>query len=550
MGLTGMSEATHTQITALPLSLDLMAGLELPGFTLTPEKLHIVGRSSTCEVQLPDKAVSRNHAQIRCRGGQWQITDLGSKHGSFLNGVRLEANEVSPLRHNDLLSIDPWTFRVRLGEGRPAATATTNDMTMVTQRVTTMQVADLATLAQQRLALLIDASATTQQAATEDELALVVLNAALSGTGFARAAILRAEGTGERVQVIASQPVAARGFNFSRSLIRAAGAGEIVTMSQEGGAADGLALSIVSLNIESAVCAPIHLGATVDAYLYLDAREGERAAHSQSAAFCKALSRMYGTALGNLKRLEVERMRGQLKAELEAAGVAQSFIMPAAKGTIGRMSYAFKSRPGRFASGDLFDAVEMPGGRVGVFLGDVAGKGAAAAITMAVAQTHLRGMLSVGAGAKEAVESLNRYIAPRNREGQFITLWLGVFDPANGTVECIDAGHGYWFVRPGGGAPARPESEAHLVVGIEPDYEYSASVIPWTPGSRLMTCSDGVIEQNSPVGEQFGTERAEACFAKTNEPTEDVETLVEQVLSYAATDALSDDVTVASVVFG
>jgi serine phosphatase RsbU (regulator of sigma subunit) len=257
---------------------------------------------------------------------------------------------------------------------------------------------------------------------------------------------------------------------------------------------------------------------------------------------------MHGTALGNLKRLEVERMRGQLKAELEAAGVAQSFIMPASSATLGRIAYAFKSRPGRFASGDLFDAVEMPGGRVGVFLGDVAGKGAAAAITMAVAQTHLRGLLSGGATAREAVESLNRYIAPRNREGQFITLWLGVFDPGAGTVECVDAGHGYFFLRPGGGPPTRPDFESHLVVGIEPEYEYTPSTFPFTPGTRVMTCSDGVIEQNSPVGEQFDRARAEACFAGTNSPQEDVETLVQQVLDYAATDALSDDVTVASVV--
>lgn len=543
-----MSDATHTQFNALPLSLDLMAGIELPAISLKPDKLHTVGRSSTCEVQLPDKAVSRSHAQIRCRAGQWQIVDLGSKHGTFLNGVQLEANEYSPLRHNDLLSIDPWTFRARLGEGRPAAHATTNDMTMVTQRVTTMQVADLATLAQQRLALLIDAAATTQEAADEEQLANVVLNAALAGTGFARAAVIRTDAHGESVQVIASQPPAVKGFNFSRSLIRGAAMGEIVTLQQEGGDAEGLALSIVSLNINSAVCAPIHLGATVDAYLYLDAREGERSAHSQSAAFCKALSRMYGTALGNLKRLEVERMRGQLKAELEAAGVAQSFIMPAKSGTIGRLAYAFKSRPGRFASGDLFDAVEMPGGRVGIFLGDVAGKGAAAAITMAVAQTHLRGLLSVGASVCEAVSSLNRYIAQRNREGQFITLWAGVFDPQAGTVECVDAGHGYWFVRPGGGIPTQPQYESHLVVGIEPEYEYTSSIFPLTPGTRVMTCSDGVIEQNSPVGEQFGRPRAESCFAATQNPEEDVEALVAQVLQYAATEALSDDVTAASVV--
>lgn len=540
-------EPSLADTSTLPLSLDLVAGPEVPAFSLAADKVHVVGRSSTCDVQLPDKSVSRNHAQIRCRGGTWQITDLGSKHGSFLNGVRLEPNEVTPVRPGDLLSIDPWTLRARIGGSRPEITATNNDMTVVTQRVTAMPVADLATLAQQRLALLIDAAATIQAATNEKDLSTVVLGAAMQGTGFARAAVVRTTPEADAVEVIAVLPEQTKGFSFSRSLIRGASTGEIVTLSQDGGPASDLAISIVSLNIESAVCAPIYLGNAIDAYLYLDAREGERAAHSQSAAFCKALARMYGTALGNIKRLEVERMRGQLRAELEAAGVAQSFILPQPTGSIGRVRYSFRSRPGRFASGDLFDAVEMPGGRVGVFLGDVSGKGAAAAIVMAVAQTHLRGLLSAGMPPADAVSSLNRYIAERNREGQFITLWLGVFDPAGGSVEAVDAGHGYWMTRHGEAAPHQPELDPHLVVGVDPDYVYTSARFELRTGTRVVVCSDGVIEQCSPAGEQFGRDRAVEAFSRTKGTDEDVETLVRQVLEYAATDALSDDVTAASV---
>lgn len=555
-------EPSITQISALPLTLDLVSGPELAAVTLSPERTSTIGRSSTCEVQLPDKAVSRSHAQLRARPGTggWQIVDLGSKHGTYLNGVRLAANEVTPVRGGDLLSIDPWTFRARLGTARAGNFAATTDSVLPTQKVTTLQVADLASLAQQRLALLIDSSAMAQNASDERELAETVLRAALQGTGFSRAAIVRASQASDRVEVVAALPEspAAPGgsggsggragtFAFSRTLIREAGKGEIVTLSQEGGSHADVAVSIVSLSIESAVCAPIYLGNAIDACLYLDAREGERQVHSQSAAFCKALARMYGTALGNLKRLEVERTRGQLKAELEAAGVAQSFIMPAPSGRIGRVRYAFRSRPGRFASGDLFDAVEMPGGRVGVFLGDVSGKGAAAAIVMAVAQTHLRGVLSAGASAAEAIASLNSYIASRNREGQFITLWLAVLDPGAGRAEYVDAGHGYWMLRRAGESPVHPSGESHLVVGVDPEYPYTPETVELSVGTRLLVCSDGVIEQCSPGGEQFGRDRALETVSACADSDAEVSALVEAVLSYAATDALSDDVTAASV---
>ena len=52
----------------------------------------IIGRGGDCQVHLPDPHVSRHHALIVQRDGTWTLTDLGSRHGTFLNGMRLEAN--------------------------------------------------------------------------------------------------------------------------------------------------------------------------------------------------------------------------------------------------------------------------------------------------------------------------------------------------------------------------------------------------------------------------------------------------------------------------
>ena len=435
-----MTRQSVTNLHAPPLSLDPVGGPPITLNPCLPDKSHTVGRSSTCEVQLPDKAVSRSHALLRAHAGSWSIMDLGSKHGTYINGVRMEPNDSAPLRSGDLLSIDPWTFRVRMGGERPRGVATTNDFTLVTQQVRVVQAADLASLAQQRLALLIECSASIQTAGDEAALAEVVLDAALKGTGFSRAALLRTNGGVDAVNVVLARPASASGgFSFSRSLLRGAEGGEVVSLSDTGGGDGGfggdIAVSIVSLAIQAAVCAPVHLGPAIDSYLYLDTRQGEKLVHAESIAFIKMLARMYGAALGSLKRLDGERLRGQLRAELEAAGAAQAMILPQPQAQIGPVRYAFKSRPGRFASGDLFDVVAMPDGRVGVFLGDVSGKGVGAALMMAVAQTHLNAHLAQGLTAAEAVASLNRYVATRVGSGRFITLWLGVFDPAARTLD-------------------------------------------------------------------------------------------------------------------
>ena len=112
-----------------------------------------------------------------------------------------------------------------------------------------------------------------------------------------------------------------------------------------------------------------------------------------------------------------------------------------------------------------------------------------------------------------------------------------------------DAGHGYWGVRPPDADGFHPQYEPALVVGVEPDFHYESHRITLAPGSRVMVCSDGIVEQPSPSGEQYGRERSLQILKQASSSMEDVELLVQAVLDFAQTEALADDVTVASVEF-
>ena len=98
------------------LSLDILSGPPIEPIRVEPASGVIVGRSSACDVQLPDQSVSRRHLSLAARSGRWLIRDLGSRHGTLLNGQSLPDAEVTYLTHGDLLMIGPWTFRVRFGE--------------------------------------------------------------------------------------------------------------------------------------------------------------------------------------------------------------------------------------------------------------------------------------------------------------------------------------------------------------------------------------------------------------------------------------------------
>lgn len=585
-----------------PLWLDPVVGPPIPSLTIDPAQPVVLGRASTCQVLLADESVSRRHAQIHRTDGRWFITDLGSRHGTHVNAIQLPANGGAPLQVNDLVGLGPWTFRVRLGEQTHASHITTDDRLMGAERVERVHERELAAITHNRLNLLMKYAAEIAGVSDEATLAREVVSAAVEGTGFPRAAILRdvgvpaaptEQGSVEGPQMIeiicergpqefvqgpqqgdaGSEP---RGISkFSTSLIRAARTGEIAILTADSPMQGGA--SVISLGIRTAMCAPIAIGGAINLFLYLDARQGESGGargvmggfgaggpggvQKDAAAFCQALAKMFGLAIGNIRRKELEERQAQLERELDAAREAQALILPPQEGGIRGVRYAMRMKSGRYVAGDLFDVVDLdedrpanspPTGRVAVFLGDVAGKGIGAAILMATAQTHLNTSLRVLKDPALAISEVNRYVCSHASRGRFISLWLGVFDPATGDVWYVDAGHGHWLVASGGaeGKPAHVrhiESEGGLLLGVDRDYPYVAEHMKLAPGDRVVIFSDGVVEQPCPEGDMFGMNMTIEALQPSTDCAMDVSALFDAVFAFAQTDSLKDDTTVASV---
>lgn len=563
------SSRSHPNHDAAPgisrrLRLEAIAGPPIDQIAIDPDSNVVIGRSSGVDRQLADKTVSRRHCRLGRRGSHWLLTDLGSRHGTFLNGIRLEPEQPAPLNDGDLVRVGPWTLRVIDDADKSTSMPTTNDLATTSHRVQRVPVRELRSVAQQRLDLLIECAAAINAATSERELGEKSLEAVSRGTGFRRAAFIRQVSSSGDVQVIASvgpgrdhvgpdDPTAREGtppkagFSFSRSLINAASNGEIVRMSADSGVNYGE--SIIKLGIHAALCAPIMLGSSVEAYLYLDARDAEETIAHDAAAFCQAVSRMCGLALANLKRIELETKSARLMDELKAAREAQVRLMPRGIDTVGAFEYAMQNKPGRTVAGDLFDVIPLDNGRLAVFLGDVMGKGIGAAILMATTQAMLRVSLSQGEPADEAIRRANRSLYERSADGEFVSLWLGVLDPEGETLEFVDAGHGLWAVIEPGGEPRCVACEGGLVLGVSPDAKYARESVPFPRGSRLIVFSDGLTEQPNPDDEQFGLDRAFHALRSTRTPRDDVIALARAVRDHAETDALADDLTVASIAY-
>lgn len=542
------------------IRLEAIAGPHMDPIGISDHHATVFGRSSACDKQLADKTVSRRHCRVTRRGDGWFIADLDSRHGTYLNGVRLSPEQPAPLVDGDLVRIGPWTFRVREGAGRGTAMPTTNDLATTSHRVQRVPVRELRSMAEQRLDLILECAEAINAASEVTDLAERVLDAVCQGTGFARAAFIRQVSAAGEVEVIAAridnEPATRDGgpvpFEFSRSLITAAADGEIVRM--QSGAGLNYGESIIRLGISSALCAPVMLGGAVEAYVYLDARGSTNTAQADAAAFCQAIARLAGLALGNVKRLALEKAQTIIAGDLRAARQAQRLIMPGATGRVGPLRYALQTKPGRHVAGDLFDVVPLgdpgdPLAPVGVFLGDVSGKGAGAAILMATAQTHLRMALRHYGDAAAAVRDANAYLAAHIDDKSFISLWLGIIDPRAQTVSFVDAGHGHWLMVDPAGRAGYVECRGGLLLAIRDDTPYEAETIPFPPGSRLVLFSDGLVEQPDPDGVQFGHDRIREEVSGNNDAEVDVRRLVDSVRRFADTDTIADDLTVACVQF-
>jgi serine phosphatase RsbU (regulator of sigma subunit) len=529
----------------VPIAGPELAPIEIPekpgGITL--------GRHEQCDVRLPLTAeqVSRTHARFERDGLDVRVTDLASRWGTYVNGVKLQPQHPTLLAEGDLIRITPWTFTLSTTSTRRGLQSSEDAVNTVVRSVgpDTQQ-----PLAQDMLTLLLESAAAIHAAASEKELAERLIDVAIRGTGLVNAALLRPVDNLGHYEVIASRLGAmaerAGPASFSRSLLSAAAGGQVAEL---GGQLSGnISESIVLMKINAALCVPLMLGGSPAAFLYLDSRGSiPQSLRPNASGFCVALGRMASLALANLKRQDMERREALFNAELAAAATAQKYILPPRHARHGPLNVLGESRPGQHVGGDFFDIIPLSNGRLAVTVGDVSGKGISASVLMTASQGFLHAALERDQDLSQAITALNRFIHPRRPASKFVTMWAAIVDSRAGTLQYVDAGHSYAVLRRGDGTFRQLDDGGGLPVGVDDATEYHAATIDFGPGDALMVVSDGIIEQFASRAEtsgyqQFGMDGLMRHLQTTHE--DPVAALFAALVEYAGTDKLADDATV------
>src|SRR5687768_3542533 len=162
----------------------------------------------------------------------------------------------------------------------------------------------------------------------------------------------------------------------------------------------------------------------------------------------------------------------------------------------------------RFAErlgGDSYEMTALPGGRLGVAIADVCGKGTPAALLMASAQATLRDLMTMALGPDEVCARLDRALAPQLAPDRFVSLGYAILDQRRGILTYANAGHPPLLVLRADGAVVRLD-RGGPVLGMLPDARYESASVALAKGDRLVLYTDGVVEAAS-ASTEMGEER-------------------------------------------
>ena len=204
----------------------------------------------------------------------------------------------------------------------------------------------------------------------------------------------------------------------------------------------------------------------------------------------------------------------------------------------------------RHIGGDYYDYIPLPGDRLAVALGDVSGKGVAAALLMARLSAAVRFSLAAEPDALAAMRRLNAVLTQKGIDDRFVTFVAFLIDLKTYRMTLVNAGHMPPLRRRRGKAGVEEVGDAiaGLPLGVM-DKPYEQMELPLEPGDVLVMYTDGVTEARSPTGDQYGLECLRAVVAGG---PPDVEALGKAVLAdvrrFAAGRPANDDLTI--VCFG
>jgi len=468
-----------------------------------------VGRGAGNVLVLEDGMLSRHHARCFLKeNGAW-VEDLGSRHGTFLNGRRLD--EVSALREGDRLLLGRTEIRVLppdLDQSRPSNAVLVEDNPHP-QMTLARPLSELFTKGAP------DAGRWTEALNFIHEASLDLLKEADTGAMLERmaarlqaflhphrVAILLRQADGElQLAAYAGRPQT-EAFRISRHLADTVmERREAVLLRDPALDAGFQSASMVISQISSAIVTPLALDDQVEGLIYVDARIPRDPFTEDDLRLVSSLAHLAAAKLQQARLLSEVAHKRQMEEELSLARRIQERLMPLLPGELPGFEIASLHEPSRQVSGDLYGHFPGPEGSAWLWVADVSGKGLGPGLLMATMQAYLDAWADSTADPGPLADRLSRTLARHTTRNRFITAFL-LRTEADGTVHYCNAGHNPGLLRRADGRTEQLESQG-MPLALFPEQDHGQARLAMEPGDLLAIFTDGITEAAPLEGEDF-----------------------------------------------
>ena len=234
-----------------------------------------------------------------------------------------------------------------------------------------------------------------------------------------------------------------------------------------------------------------------------------------------------------------------IKQDLSMAKVVQEALVREGNADFGTFSLSARMTPAQQIGGDFVEFTDSPGGTVFFALGDVSGKGVAAALFMAASQSAMTSAFAEHSGISTIANEANRRLCQQNPMGLFVTCVVGVLDLESGKLDYVCAGHEPAYIIAPDGSRRALSMTRGLAMGLMDDFDYASGSEVIRPNETLFLYTDGLTDAVNLDGTLFGKDRLEASLdgAAQRSPAEIVDHVWSEIGDFSTGAAAADDMT-------
>lgn len=513
-----------------------------------------IGRKTDKDLVIADARVSRDHAMVVTESADYVLIDLGSKHGTFVNGDKVERKKLS---RND---------RVEFGaHGGPYFIFNPTSSQSSTAREFLSQISGLEVRAGasdlEKLTFFLEAARKLNTTGVVDEILLTLIDSTLRLTGAERGYVFLRD-SDRRLRLAAGRNLRGEPLSddttLSRSIIEEAARSASTFLVSDTTKSDDVAQrkSIIAYDLRTVIAIPLRKtqvkerapDATmiaafpeVTGVLYLDSRYASRDLSKVGKDILNAIATEAASLVENARLVQAEENARRYQQELSIAASIQQRLMAVNIPELPFAEIEGRNLACREVGGDFFDVIPTPDG-VAVVVTDVCGKGISAALLASILQGMIYSQLTARIPLREIVTATNSFLCKKALGEKYATVIIAhVY--ADGELEFINCGHVPPLLVSGGKVTRVHES--NLPVGLLPDSTYESGRRKLNPGDRLVLITDGVTEAENSAGEFFGDERLEEAAAAPAP----FNAILAAVRSFCGPTPLGDDCTVFELTF-